>query len=987
MSGFFDSPGPRVFGFRAGVDFAAGLAEGIRARLGAAPPEALAQVEVTVNTRRTLRAVQDAFEAEGPAVFLPKLSTMDSFASGRTDLPPAVDRLSRWLALTRLTSLMLKQRPELGPPGAAGPLAEALAELMNEFQREGLPLSALDEAAEVDPAAHWRRTLEFLLLIREHWPDHLAAEPVMSDAEARRFAEVEALIADWASNPPAHPIIAAGSTGSTKGRADLLVAIANAPQGAIVLSGFDFALDAEGWEGVTPDHPQYGHAKLLERLEITPAGVRLWTGGEKITPRTRLLTEALRPAPVTHRWREALPVLRAEAEAATSGLELIEAASPAREADAIALVMREALERPEGRVALVTADGNLVRRVTASLRRWGLVPDDSGGMPLALTPPGVFITMVADMLCRPFDQVALLALLKHPLMAAGEERRVPHLRGVSRLERKGLRRRDIALRLDSVSAIEEAMVGRPEEREPLADEALRAALLHLRPWPGKRPLGEMIAAHRAAAEALAGVALYEKEAGQMLHAALERFALAAESSGYGEAAPVDYPALFAEALNDGGEVREEPWASHPRLKMWGQLEARSQTAETVIVGGLVEGSWPATPAVDPWLSRPMRARVGLPPPERRVGLSAHDFAQCAAAPRVVLSYSTKADGAPTAPARWLSRLTALLSAVEGGAPLKAMRERGARWTGLAERLGLPEFEIPRAPRPEPRPPASARPRTLSVTAIERLIRDPYSIYADHVLDLGSLDEPGAPADQRDRGDALHEVVEQFILETKSRWPGAGPAAVLFDRIAEEVIEASVAGPLQSLAWRARLMRVRDWFIAGEEKRREEGRPLALEASGELDFNTSGGPFRLRGRADRVDLQADKSLAIYDYKAGSMPSKEQARIFQKQLPLLALIALNEGLENVPAAKASILRYLSLSGSGEGGAEREVETEDDTMQRLVSLIEDFEDENRPYLPRAYPEMMSFTSDYDHLSRYGEWEDRIPEGPPPGAPEAKS
>lgn len=976
MIRLFDTCGPRVFGAPPGADFAAQLAAGVRARLAGAPPEALAGVEITLNTLRAIRATQAAFEAAGPAVFLPRLTAMDVFASA-ADAPPAIDRLSRRLILTRLTSAFLSARPEFGASGAAEPLAEALAGLLDEFQREHVPLSALERAAETDPAAHWRRTLEFLMLIREAWPAQLSAAPEQMDPEARRRRQADALLAEWAAAPPERPIIAAGSTGSTRTTADLLVAIAGLPQGALILAGFDFDLDAEGWAGITPDHPQFGHARLLERLGLSPAEVRRWDEAAAPSPRARLLTEALRPAPVTHRWRSALGALGAEAGASTGGLELIEAPSPAREAEAIALLMREALDEGRGRIALVTPDRNLARRVAAALGRWGLVADDSAGRPLGLSPPGVLASMVAAMLCRPFDQVALLALLKHPLAASGPARRA-HLAGVARLELAGFRRRAVALRLGSIEDIEAAEILKREESAPLADEALRPALAALRAWSAPAALPDLVAAHRAALEALAGETLFERADGRALRAAFDRFAEAAES--YGEAEPGDYPQLFSAALAEAPMVHDEALEPHPRLHIWGPLEARSQLADVMILGGLNEASWPPAPAVDPWLSRPMRERIGLSPPERRIGLSAHDFLQAAAAPRAVLTRSLKTDGAPTTPSRWLSRITALLGAVDRGAPLAAMRMRGARWLALADAMAAPPASMGHAPRPAPRPPARARPRRLSVTEIETLIRDPYAIYARHVLGLRAFDDAGAAADQRDRGEVLHEVVERFIGETMENWPGAGAGAI-FDRIAAEVIAASVAAPVQGMAWAARLARVRDWFLAGEEARRALGRPVALEASGVLEMETASGRFLLRGRADRVDALSEGGFAIYDYKAQSIPTQEQIRIFQKQLPLLALIAEAAGLEGAGRGPVSRLAYLSLSGAGEGGKMVEVEPEPDARARLIDLIEAFEGD-RAYLARAYPEMISYGSDYDHLSRFGEWGDRAADAPPPGA-----
>jgi ATP-dependent helicase/nuclease subunit B len=61
-----------------------------------------------------------------------------------------------------------------------------------------------------------------------------------------------------------------------------------------------------------------------------------------------------------------------------------------------------------------------------------------------------------------------------------------------------------------------------------------------------------------------------------------------------------------------------------------------------------------------------------------------------------------------------------------------MRARG-NLAGLAAAFDTPPGDTPPEKRPSPRPPVAARPRSLSVTEIKTLIRDPYAIYARHVL--------------------------------------------------------------------------------------------------------------------------------------------------------------------------------------------------------------------------------------------------------------
>ncbi|MEO0360615.1 MAG: PD-(D/E)XK nuclease family protein [Pseudomonadota bacterium] len=254
-----------------------------------------------------------------------------------------------------------------------------------------------------------------------------------------------------------------------------------------------------------------------------------------------------------------------------------------------------------------------------------------------------------------------------------------------------------------------------------------------------------------------------------------------------------------------------------------------------------------------------------------------------------------------------------------------------------------------------------------------MIRDPYAVYAKRVLGLRRLDEPGATVDARTRGDALHKVVERFVDETKDAWLAAGDADRLFERIAEETLSRIAAPPAATAAWAARLARVRGWFVAEEAKRRAAGRPLGVEIKGAATVATAGGAFEIKGRADRIDALGGGGLAIYDYKAGQTPSDRQVARFAKQLPLLALIAEAGGFDGVAADRAAKLAYLSLSGEGEGGRERPARPDEDAAAGLARLIEAFEDEARAYFPRAVPETMDFASDYDHLSRYGEWDDR--------------
>ena len=951
----FATPGPRLFAVPPGADFAAELALGLRARLADAPPEALARVELTLNTRRAARAVTAAFEDQGgAATFLPRIRTFDDLADDPlAEAAPAVDPVRRMLTLTRLVAAFLDRRPDLGPPAAAPALALALGRLMDEAAREGVALEALDAAAPPEHARHWETTLEFLRIVREVWPAILAEqEGGALEAEARRRLAAERQARAWAEAPPAHPVIAAGSTGSRAPTAMILRAVAQAPQGAVVLPGFDPALAAEVWAAIGDEHPWAGFRRLLDGLGVAPGDVAWWTDGDAAhAPRRRLIAQALRPAPVTDDWRAALPGLRAEAAAATGGLTLLEAPDARREAAAIALALREAVETPGRVAALITPDRGLARRVSAALARWGIEPDDSGGRPLPLTPPGVFLRLVADAAFAPFEAVALLALLKHPLCAAGEVRGA-HLRAVRRYEIAVLRRRPD---LSSLAACAQAAAA-DAAFAPLAGAFARLMALQAAP----HELAAMAAAHLDCAQALAGDALWDKAAGVAARTAAQGFSVAA--AVYGPCEARAYPPLFAAAL--GGEAREEAFRPDPRVAIWGPLEARMQTADLVILGGLNEGVWPGPPAPDPWLSRPMRARVGLPAPERAMGLGAHDVLSAACGRAVILSRALRSGGAPTTRSRWLERLVTLTRGVDAGA-LAAMTARGARLLALVDPLERPAASAPPEPRPAPQPPVALRPDVLSVTQVETLIRDPYAIYAQKVLRLKRLDPVGRAPDARDRGMILHDVMARFA------GGDAGDLAAALADAAALLDDAPLPPALRRL-WRARLDRLAPTLLREEARRRALGAPR-VEVKGAL----AASGFTLTARADRIDLRAGGRAALYDYKTGAIPSDPQIQAFAKQLPLEAAIAQAGGYEGLGAVAVVEMAHVSLGGGKGAGAAKPVKDDPAALAAeawagLLRLMAAYARPDTGYPARARPKHIAYASDYDHLARYGEWED---------------
>ncbi len=952
---------PRVFALPLGVDFSQAFVDGLLKRLEGQPPEALAKVVIYVNTRRSARGIEAILASSG-ARLLPDIRVVTDLAQDvSVPLAAPIPALRRKLIIARLVAAFIEQQPDVAPQSAVFDLADSLGALLDSFQGEGLAMDALADIEVGGQSEHWERSKKFLEILNEYWNDHRPNDA--PDAEERQRAVAEGYAALWKVSPPKHPVIVAGSTGSRGATAVFMKAVAALPQGAVVLPGFDYDTPRNAWEAMAADHPQYGFGALATTLDF-PLEPPLWAEvASAQATRNKLVSLALRPAPVTDQWLQDGPHLVAGLPAACEGMTLIEAPSQRAEAEAIAIRLRRAADDGQ-KAALVTPDRVLARRVASVLARWDISPDDSAGRPLPLTPPGVFLRRLVALVGAPLTPEGLLAILKHPL-CGGVEGRSNHLQMTRKLELEKLR--GGAPFIDWVELADWA-----EKADATAwVAAVHAALLPLLNAAPEMPLTDWITLHREAAERLSrGLddlgPLWDRDAGAAAQAA---FAQLEQEAAFGGVIPVvQYRALFQSVLN-GIEVRDEAYLPHPNIAILGTLEARVQSADLVILGGLNEGIWPSAAKSDPWMSRDMRRQIGLPLPERQIGLSAHDFQQAIAAHEVVLSRAIRDGDAPTVASRWVIRLLNLLNGLGpvGEIALDDMRARGGVLLALSEAMNLPEHEVAPAARPAPSPPVSVRPDRLSVTRIETLIRDPYTIYAEKILKLRALDPPGKEADARERGTALHKVLEVFTARTKDGLPD--DAEAVFVDVAREVLEDLVPWPSVRRLWLARLRKIAGWFVAGERVRRERAGLLAQEVSGKRAL----GGFTLTAKADRIDMLANGSFAIYDYKSGGLPSKKEVKKFAVQLPLEGAIAQVGGFEGIAKGKIS---HLELIGLGAGGKELSLDFSDGEIDEiwahLGTLIQAFGSEKLGYAARLRPGSLKYASDYDHLARFGEWQD---------------
>ena len=939
--------------------FADALAAGLTARFGK-DPLGLARGRVLLPNNRAVRAVTDAFVREsGSGLLLPRLipigdPEIDERVGGALEaldvepVPPAIDANER---LLRLASIV-------GAGGSAedlrlaADLARTLDALLVEEIAPTRLRDAVSETAEL--AKHWEKSLAKLQLIYEGWPDILRAQGAIDLAE-RRNRLLHHLAGRWKDEPPAGFTVAAGITTAAPAVAAVVSRVARLPEGIVVLPGLWLGdvFPPEEWEALGPDengrgeatHPQYHLKLLLDRIGVGRDEVQRWRwSGRAASPpaRSRAVANAMAAPDFSHKWETLRP-----AERRLDGIRLAELPDAAAEAQAIALSLRQAIETAGKTAALVTPDRQLAGRVSALLRRWGIEADDSAGKPLSQVAAGTLLLGIAAAAAEELAPVPLLALLKHPLAGGEGEDRAQWLEHIRRL--------DLALRGPRPPAGLAGLEARFAEKDAMRSwSAVRERVAQLEGMLRQHvPLSRFAAIIGEAATALAGDAAWRGPDGRLAAELLAELQ-ASESAAALMVTAEDAVPLLRQLLDE--RAVRPPYGGHPRIFIWGLLEARLQRADFLVLGGLNEGVWPALPAPDPWLPPKVRATLRMPTLEFRIGLAAHDFASALGAPEVLITRARRDSRSPTVASRFLLRL----DAISGGLPRDHVLERITR-----------ALDDPGAPkpveRPAPAPPIEQRPEKISVTSVDRLKADPFAFYANSILKLRQEDPVDADHTARWKGEAVHKVFEEWLVHDECN-PGRLRAR------AEQLLGDEAYHPMLRALWAPRLLEAIDWIAELERSNQEEGRkPLRAEITGEAPL----AGILVHGRADRIDRLPDGGIGIIDYKTGKPPSKKAIEAgFALQLGLLGLIGRAGGFEGV-TGEPEVFEYWSLiRDRGKFGkcvqADKDM-GDGEFLERAYSAFADAAKRwltgSEPFTAKLNPAYAPY-GDYDQLMRLEEW-----------------
>ncbi|MCP4395388.1 MAG: double-strand break repair protein AddB [Alphaproteobacteria bacterium] len=985
----------------------------------------LTDILLLLPTRRACRTMQEAFvrHSNGQSLLLPRITpigdiedeaeaitTQSLFEAPNLNItddvnidevindeyfkiPQAINNLKRQLILTKL---IIAKPSDYGiekpTHEQAIKMAQDLGLLLDQMQTEGLSPDNLASIVPDKYSVHWQEVLKFLQIITTHWPEILKTENGLIDPADRRARLMRLQAQKWMEHLPKSRIIAAGSTGSQPTTAEFIKAIASLPNGSVILPGLDTLLDDESWNKLDETHPQFNIANLLKHMNIERNQVKDWTSHHPIpkeitattSERLRIISETMRPSNSTEKWldMEKIP------EDAIKDVRKITCQTIQEEALTIAVILREVLETPAKTAALITPDRELARRVSSEMKRWGINIDDSAGVPLHLSSVGIFLRLCADAIASDFAPYSLLALLKHPLTHCGMEKKQFRI-ALTYIENNVLRGNVIK----GLSDIK-ALILKSEEQSETASLAVKLVEFLakisdeysniIKDEPAD--FTDIITAHIEFAENLskllddeeAELQIWSGDDGNTAASFISELLENVETFGSIETSA--YLGMFNTLMSN--IVVRPKYGSHPRLTIFGAMEARLLQADLLILGGMNEGMWPGHAPADAWMSRPMRKEFGLPLPEKRIGLSAHDFAQAFCAFNVVITRAQKVAGTPTVPSRWLMRLDAVLEL--SGLSIKesyinSNGEREISHHSLATALDYSERTEKLDP-PAPCPPVSTRPREISATQVEKWMRDPYWVYARQILKLKALEDIEPEIAAKEYGNVIHNALEEFVKKYPTTFPENATEKLLIIGM-QKLGELSLAPEIDAF-WRTKFTNIAEWFIKTEKAREPFVKMRHAEIWGDMTIQSGVGDFRLKAKADRIDEMIDGSLEIIDYKTGKPPStKEVMAGFAPQLPLEAAIATNGGFKDISTDINTVekLSYWNLKGGDKNKSTNPIgknqavsEVVDTAIEGLTGLVHSFDKEETPYVARPHPKHALEYSDYDHLSRQDEWID---------------
>lgn len=985
-------PFSTIYNIPFGVPFGDCLAKGIMEQYGD-NPELFAQIKVFLPSHKDAHALKESFLRlnYGKILFLPKILLLDDniLPYATSDLKRPISNHVRKLVLARLV-LEIQEMTY----SKALSFASTLIELVDSLQSEYVDFNKLND---VDVDCHhenWQKNLSIASKIIQSWSEYILKYEYI-DPIIYRNKIFETLTNFWQENPPNNPIIIAGITNYTTALANFVKLVGQLPNGSIILGGLSSDVNLSD---IKSDHPQYALHRLVDYCGQSVNNIKNWHSTEIFlssnnVQRNKLCTEIMRSSETAEAWFNiAERLCEDEILIATENLKVINAPNDRKEASAIALIIREAIENPHQTIALITTNRNLVQRVKAILSKWDIKPTESAGTLLSDLSKGIYLRLLCDALECNFAPIPLLALLKHSLSLGGLSKGL-FKNKVHSFERYLLRGQVIKNGLESYKYALNNMIKQSIDNTDNTSKQIELYNQNLlfinfledlfkpiQNLPNNVNMADFIAVYKELIIRLTNSEATEStfftdDVGQEID---DLFSSFSDNSDLIGILPKNEIYNHIKDLCTKKSIYSRQDNNNKNVMIWETDEARFKQADIVIVASLTEGNWPPNPNTNIWLSRSMQKQLGLTPPEKHIGLSSYNFVQAICGQKVYLTYSSESNGSPNIPSRWLIRLENLLKGYSNNQEIftKLYDTPYLAWVDMLDDFNV----IPKpAKRPCPTPPLEARPKIISVTDAEKWIRDPYFIYSKHILKLKKLHQINANLDSAERGTIIHKLIENFTIATKSGFMGK-PHDIMH-KLVDDIIKTLQDKPILAVFLGNKLRSIATQFVDFEIERRKTLKPLMYEQKGTLSFATSQGNFTLSAKCDRIDLDKNGNTILVDYKTSSSSAHSYEQIkagFAPQLPLQAMMIKQGGFGTHYQVVGAEYIIISNSIDIKAMKPKKNDTDEPLFSELIDNIfnqfkdwvEKYNNINTAYTSRRLPQFLKYEGDYDLLARVKEW-----------------
>lgn len=934
-----------VFHIDPSADFLESLIEGIHSRFQGID---LSQITVFLPSKRACNSLLSSHRN------MPKLMPIGEIQDNRISIiSPLEYKLLISQELRRCKGMSYRK---------AMMAAAEIYDLIIKFNRDDVNIDSINEVDFSDLPTHSQELIEHFKFINSDLLKTLSLEGRESVICARNKG-IYNMIARWQSKPPKFPVIIAGSTGSAKATTELLKATAKLDNGFIIVTGVDMNLSEDSWNQINELHPSFQLKCLLEQLKIKRNDLQNWSASKEADPlRARFLSEAMCPPSVMN-WHQ----LDSGEFRDLKGMEYLDCNSHQEEAMIIIIKIKELIAKGCENIGVIINDLDLKKRILATARLYDININDSYGVSAFIIAQINFISAIFEAIENSFSPIWLIDILanrfahlkyhKDHLKSLVSQLNIKYLRGIcaynnlEKLIEKTAAKEDLEISqmLQNLLAICERAINMRQKKTVIFEDLL----------------SELIVIAEKLSENVDGkITFWEGKFCDEVKDFLNELSVLK----IGPIPVSEFKFILTQCLANKRFSREESQKS--MVQILSSIESRLLNFDYVILAGLNEKSWPEGVAPNPWFSA-LSKHVGLAKPEAGIGKSAHDFFCLMHNSQVMITRATTVNGDIQIPSRWLIRIEALAKKLN---KLSDIKPRDHYLLKQVREFFLPSNFTKYSP-PTPKPPRELRPTTLSVTQIEKLIRDPYTVYVSKILNIKKLDKLEKMPDQLEFGNFIHQVIDELNKKYKNIKPHE-----VFDELivyGKQKLSSLMHNPIVQKMWWPRFEKIARWIVCFEEFKRANGKAkIYSEVKGSISFMTSAGTFTLTAKADRIEVYENNIASIIDFKTGAIPSNQDVtNMLSPQLPLEALIASKGGF-NIAIESVEELAYIQFSVGNKLGAITNIkapiaELVTETEEALLKLIELYADENTPYTICPNPKKAPTYNELEHLERLSEWQ----------------